>query len=341
MRLPVATRDLVLRITGGSGILAPLPMTDPSSVAAHQYRLLTRGDFDGIVCATLLRERGLVGPVTFVEPRAMQHGRVAVDADTITANLPYVPGCHLAFDHHASELLRGAGADGRLVNDAKAPSAARVIYEHFGGRDGFPNIPDALLRAVDQADSARFTTEEILNPTGYSLVNFVLDGRTGLQRFRDFRTSDERLREELVDAFRTLPADEILRLPDVSDRVRVYFEQEPYFRRQLREVAEVHEPVVVLDLRAVDKIYAGNRFMVYAFYPEASVSLHCLPGDDADSVLFAIGRSIINRTARVDAGALCLEYGGGGHQAAGTCVVDRADADRVKQELIGRLRRLA
>lgn len=312
----------------------------PISVAAPQYRLLTRGDFDGIVCAALLRECGLVGDVTFVEPRAMQQGRVAVDARTITANLPFVPGCHIAFDHHGSESLRAAGGGaGQFVNDPKAPSAARVIFEFQGGASAFPNIPESLMRAVDQADSARFTTEEILNPTGYALINFVLDARTGLPRFRDFRTSNARLREMLVDAFRTQPAEEILRQPDVSDRVRVYFEQEPYFRRQLRQAAEVREPIVILDLRHVETIYAGNRFMVYAFYPEASLSLHCLPGDDADTVLFAIGKSIVNRTARVDVGALCLEYGGGGHASAGTFVVDRADADRVRKELIAKLLR--
>lgn len=303
-----------------------------------QYRLLTRGDFDGVVSAALLMEKGLVDEVVFVDPREMQHREVAVTARDITANLPFVPGCHLAFDHHSSEALRSKDAEeARFVNDPSAPSAAHVIYEYYGGANDFPNIRTELMTAVNRADSARFTQEEVLNPTGYVLLNFLLDGRTGLGRFRDFRVSTVELLRLMVDACRQYSAAELLLLPDVSERVRVYFEQEEYFKQQIRSHAQMFGHLAVLDLRNQERIYAGNRFMVYALYPEANVSMHCLHDDQRAATMFAIGRSILNRTSRVNVGELCLRYGGGGHDAAGTCQVPDAQAEVVKAELIAHL----
>ena len=304
----------------------------------NSFRLLTRGDFDGVVCAALLKERGLVDEVVFVDPRPMQHREVAVTARDITANLPYVPGCHLAFDHHSSEALRaGDSAAAQFINHPSAPSAAQVIYEYYGGAAAFPNIANELMTAVNRADSGRFTQEEIMNPTGYVLINFLLDGRTGLGRFRDFRISTVELLKLMADECRLRGPDALLLLPDISERVRVYFEQEEYFKQQIRQHAELRGRLVVLDLRTVERVFAGNRFMLYALYPEASVSLHCLRGPDQGATLFAIGRSIINRIATVNVGELCLAYGGGGHDGAGTCQVSEADVERVKAELTARL----
>ena len=305
-----------------------------------QYRLLTRGDFDGVVCAALLKERGLVDEIVFVDPRQMQHREVSVTERDITANLPFVPGCHLAFDHHSSETIRAHdAAAARFVNNPVAPSAAQVIYEYYGGARAFPNIRAELITAVNRADSARFSHEEIMNPSGYVLINFLLDGRTGLGRFRDFRISTVELLRLMVDACREHTADELLLLPHISERVRVYFEQEEYFKQQIRRIADLQGKLVVLDLRNEERIYAGNRFMVYALYPEASVSMHCLREPEKSATLFAIGRSIVNRTCTVNVGELCLAYEGGGHNAAGTCQVADGDADRVKRELITRLRK--
>ena len=305
----------------------------------RQFRLLTRGDFDGVVCAALLKEQGLVDTVEFVDPRQMQHREVAVTDGDITANLPFVPGCHLAFDHHSSEVLRaGDTANANFVNDPAAPSAAQVIYQYYGGAAVFPNIPPALMVAVNRADSARFSQEEVMNPTGYVLINFLLDGRTGLGRFRDFRISTVELLRLMVDACRELGPEQLLLLPDISERVRVYFEQEEYFKQQIRRYADIFGRLVVIDLRDQARVYAGNRFMVYALYPEVSVSMHCLAVPDKNATLFALGRSIINRTSAVNLGELCLRYGGGGHDAAGTCQIDAASAGGVKAELIARLR---
>ena len=303
-----------------------------------QYRLLTRGDFDGIVCAALLREQGLVQDVTFVHPQDMQSGQIAVDDGVVTANLPYVPGCHLAFDHHSSELLRiGSKLPANLINDPEAASCSRVIYDHYGGAEAFPNIPTALLRAVDKADAAHFTEMEILDPYDWTLVNFVLDARTGLGRFREFRISNEAMLMKMIDLVRTRSGEDILLDRDVSERVRLYFEHEELFRQQLRRCSRQHGDVLVIDLRRDDPIFAGNRFMPFALFPTARVSIHCLRGLEKRTV-FAIGRSILDRSSPVHIGNLCLEYGGGGHAAAGTCQVPNEKADAVLVELIEALR---
>jgi nanoRNase/pAp phosphatase (c-di-AMP/oligoRNAs hydrolase) len=301
-------------------------------------RLITRGDFDGIVCAALLREQGLVDDVAFAHPKDMQAGRIPVDDGTITANLPWQPGAHLVFDHHASELRRtdAVATDASYVNDPEAPSAARVIWNHFGGAGAFPDIDEGLLEAVDRADAARYSVEEITDPTDWTLIGFVLDARTGLGRFRDFRTDNETLLHRMIDLVRHQPAEAILMDRDVSERVRLYVEHAAYQRAQLERCGRVEGDVVVLDLRAEDPIYAGNRFAVYALYPEARVSVHCLRGLPGTTV-FAIGKSIVDRSSPVDVGALCLEFGGGGHVAAGTCQVPDAEADDTLAALLARL----
>ncbi|MCC5888153.1 MAG: exopolyphosphatase [Gammaproteobacteria bacterium] len=305
---------------------------------AVQYRLLTRGDFDGIVCAALLREQGLVQDVAFVHPQDMQAGRIAVDDGVVTANLPYVAGCHLAFDHHSSELLRmGKDHPDNLINDPEAASCARVIYDHFGGAAAFPNIPATLLLAVDKADSAQYSEMEILDPYDWTLVNFVLDARTGLGRFREFRISNEAMLMKMIDLVRSRSGEEILLDRDVSERVRLYFEHEELFRQQLRRCSREHGDVLLIDLRREDPIFAGNRFMSFALFPKARASIHCLRGPEGRTV-FAIGRSILDRSSPVHIGNLCLQYGGGGHAAAGTCQVPTEKAEEVLAELIGALR---
>lgn len=291
-------------------------------------RLITRGDFDGIVCAALLRHRGVIDRVEFAHPKDMQDGLVAVDDSVVTANLPWVPGVHQAFDHHSSEIERtGTAAGEGYVNVPDAPSAARVIYDHYGGVEGFPGVDQAVLEAVDRADSAAFSREEVLDPTGWALINFVLDARTGLGRFRDFRIDNSELLRRMVDEVLVRPAEELLLDHDVSERVRVYFEHEAYFRRQLEHCTRLERDVAIVDLRDQDPIYAGNRFMVYALFPQARISVHCLRGAQGNSV-FAIGKSILDRSSPVDVGSVCLAHGGGGHRGAGTCQVpsDRADA---------------
>jgi nanoRNase/pAp phosphatase (c-di-AMP/oligoRNAs hydrolase) len=308
-----------------------------------QFRLVTRSDFDGLVCGVLLKELDLINEITFVHPKDMQDGKIAISERDITTNLPYVAGCHLAFDHHSSEMHR----TGRQYPDYQWPknhvidpdafSAARVVYRYFGGQPRFPRISDDIMSAVDKADAAQFTRDEILDPAGWAFLSFLMDSRTGLGRFREFRISNYDLMMKLIDYCRDHSVDEILALPDVNERVALYLEHAPQFRDQLLRCARVHGDLVVLDLRDEEVIYAGNRFMIYALLPQCRVSMHVLWGVKRQNTVFAIGKSIIERTSPVDVGALCLTYGGGGHQAAGTCQIDNARAADTMAELIGKL----
>ncbi|GMU42609.1 MAG: exopolyphosphatase [Xanthomonadales bacterium] len=300
-----------------------------------RYRLVTRSDFDGLVCAVLLKQRGIIDDIAFVHPKDMQDGKVPIGPGDITTNLPYVAGCHLAFDHHASETLRlREERPANLVIDADAPSAARVVWRHYGGSEAFPLISDEMMDAVDRADSAQYSIDDILNPSGWVLLNYLMDARTGLGRFREFRVSNYQLMMELIDYCATHSIDEILALPDVKERSDLYFAHQQPAQEQIRRCARVHDNLVVLDLRDEDLIFATNRFTVYALFPQCNISVHVLWGLRRQNTAFAIGKSIIDRSSKTDVGALCLKYGGGGHHAAGTCQVDLGATALVLDELI-------
>ena len=302
------------------------------------FRLVTRSDFDGLVCGVLLKELNLIEEITFVHPKDMQDGKIAISDRDITTNLPYMPSCHLAFDHHSSEVARSGNlAPNNYVMDADALSAARVVYRYFGGQPRFPQISEDLLSAVDKADSARFTIDEILRPDGWALLNFLMDPRTGLGRFRQFRVSNYELMMKLIECCRNHTAEQTLALPDVMERVDLYRQHESLFRQQILRCAHVHGDLVILDLRNEDVIYAGNRFMIYALFPDCRLSMHVLWGVKQQNTVFALGKSILDRSSPVDIGALCLAYGGGGHAAAGTCQIDNARAADVMAELIDKL----
>ncbi len=299
------------------------------------YRLVTRSDFDGLVCAVLLRKLDQIDDILFVHPKDVQDGVVPITDRDILTNLPYAPAAHLVFDHHHSEAERvGAGRNNHVL-DADAPSAARVVYDHYGGRQTFPDVSEDLMAAVDQADSAQYELDDILEPRGWALLNFLMDSRTGLGRFRNFRVSNYELMMELIDhCIDHQDVDDILAIPDVAERVDLYMDQQPRFIEQLHRVSSVHGDVVVVDLRDEDVIHAGNRFMIYALYPEARVSIHVIWGRERQNTVFAVGKSILDRTSPVDIGSTMLGYGGGGHVAAGTCQVAHEDADSVQSELI-------
>jgi nanoRNase/pAp phosphatase (c-di-AMP/oligoRNAs hydrolase) len=302
------------------------------------FRLLTRSDMDGLVCAVLLKELGLLGEIVFHHPKDVQDGKVAVTERDILTNLPYVPGCGLCFDHHASEALRNSGkpTPGYIL-EPDAKSAARVVYNHYGGKARFPRISDEMMEAVDKADSAGFDRQDVLEPRGWELLSFLMDARTGLGRFRDFRVSNYQLMMMLIDCCRDLSIEEILALPDVKERVDLFFAQHALFREQLARVAEVHGNLVVLDLRQEATIYAGNRFVVYAMFPQCDLSMHVMWGRERQNTVYTVGKSIFDRGNPVDVGTLMLEHGGGGHHAAGTCQGPNETADATKQALIARL----
>tara|TARA_R110000772_G_scaffold41808_1_gene97465 strand:- start:41400 stop:42329 length:930 start_codon:yes stop_codon:yes gene_type:complete len=301
---------------------------------SDKFRLITRSDFDGLVCAVLLKELDMIDDIKFVHPKDMQDGTILVSERDISTNLPYVPGIHLAFDHHLSETLRMEDKPENHIIDPDAPSAARVVYDYYGGKVAFPNVADDMMAAVDKGDAAQFNKDEVLNPQGWDLMNFLMDARTGLGRFREFRVSNYQLMMDLIDYCRGHSIAQILDLADVKERVELYNEHREKQIDQIKRCSTVHGNLVVLDLREEETIFAGNRFMIYALYPDTNISIHVMWGMQKMNTVFATGKSILNRTSNTNIGELMLKYGGGGHLNAGTCQVENEDAERILGELI-------
>ncbi len=302
-----------------------------------KYRLVTRSDFDGLVCAVLLKHLDMLGDILFVHPKDMQDGKIEIGPNDITTNLPYVAGAYLAFDHHLSETIRNTGERTNHIIDPNAPSAARVVYDYFGGISKFPAAWDEMMIAVNKADAAQFSREEVLHPKDWVLLNYLMDSRTGLGRFRDFRISNYNLMMDLIDYCRNHDIEQIMQLPDVKERSELYFSHEEKFKDQLTRCTTLHGNLAVLDLRKEETIYAGNRFMIYAMFPDTNISIHVLWGVKQQNTVFATGKSIINRSSKTNIGELMLEYGGGGHQNAGTCQIDNDKAEEVLKTLIARI----
>ncbi|MGB2738978.1 MAG: exopolyphosphatase [Cognaticolwellia sp.] len=298
-----------------------------------KYRLVTRSDFDGLVCAILLKHINLVNDIIFVHPKDMQDGIIDVGANDISTNLPYVDGVHIAFDHHHSETIRNEKRDNHVI-DPDAPSAARVVYDYYGGTETFPASWKDMMDAVDKGDSAQFNMDEVLHAKRWELLNFIMDSRTGLGRFRDFRISNYELMMDLIDFGKDHNIDELLALPDVKERTDLYFEHEEKFKEQIKRCATVHGNLIVLDLREEDIIYSGNRFVIYALFPQCNISIHIMWGLKKQNTVFATGKSIFDRSSKTNVGELMLKYNGGGHNAAGTCQVPHQQHDTCLAELI-------
>ena len=306
----------------------------------EKKRLVTRSDFDGLVCAMILRELDIIDDIKFVHPKDVQDGIIELSKNDITTNLPYDPRVSLAFDHHESEIDRLRSIEtggGELYIDPDARSAARVVFNYYGGREKLPGITDELMDAVDKGDSADFTVDEILDPKGWVLLHYLMDPRTGLGRIRHFRISNYQLMMQLIGFCMDHTIDEILELPDVKERVDLYFAETEMFKEQLRNLAQIHDKVIVLDLRNEEIIHAGNRFMIYAMYPECQISVHVAWGFKKQNTAVMIGKSIVNKASQVDIGELCLKYGGGGHHNAGTCQLDNDKVDAALPDIIAAL----
>jgi nanoRNase/pAp phosphatase (c-di-AMP/oligoRNAs hydrolase) len=291
---------------------------------------------DGLVSAVLLKELEIINSIKFVHPKDMQDGRIEITENDITTNLPYSPKAYLVFDHHESESVRNKQADNYII-DTKAPSAARIVYEYYGGKSAFPRITNEMMEAVDKADSARFSMEDVLNPKGWVLLSFLMDSRTGLGRFREFRIANYELMMNLINFCITHSIDEILALSDVKERVDLYRKYENDFKLQIKRNSKIYKNLVVLDLRNEEVIYPGNRFMIYALYPQTNISIHHIWGFRQQNQVFATGKSIFNRTSKTNIGNLMLKYGGGGHANAGTCQIDNNQAEDVLGELISQI----
>ncbi len=305
-------------------------------------RLITRSDFDGLACAALLEEHGVIDDYLFVHPKDMQDGKVQVSANDLLANVPFVPGCGLWFDHHSSEEERLAKNERIVFKGAsyRAPSCARVIYDHFGGAPTFAKFDaNGLMEAVDKSDSGSLTEEEIKHPKGWILLSFVMDPRTGLGRFKDYRISNHALMKDMIGYCRTLTIDEILAVPDVQERVKRYFEQEKAYQAMLQANSREDGNVLVIDLRGVGEILSGNRFIEYALWPQQNVSLRVLWGREKQNVVLTVGHSILDRSCLSDVGSLMLKYGGGGHRQVGTCQVETGKAEQAIAEVVAELKK--
>ncbi|MDR1925008.1 MAG: exopolyphosphatase [Planctomycetaceae bacterium] len=299
-------------------------------------RLVTRSDFDGLACGMLLKEEKLIDDVKFVHPKDLQDGLFIATANDILCNVPYIHGCGMWFDHHSSEEERVGWTHSVRGLSKKAPSCAGIVYEHLGGAKRFPQFKQ-LIEAVDKVDSGQLTIEDIQNPSGWVLIGFLSDPRTGLGRFRQFRISNYDLMLEFINHLRNSKLEDILAHPDVKERIDLYWEQTELFVDMVKKHSRTVKNVLVTDLRDVDPIYTSNRFTVYSLFPEQNVSLWITDGRAKQNVAIACGYSVLNRTCIADVGHLMLQYGGGGHHQVGTCQVPYNDANRIIDEIVNAL----
>jgi nanoRNase/pAp phosphatase (c-di-AMP/oligoRNAs hydrolase) len=297
--------------------------------------LVTRSDFDGLACATILKDLGLINTWTFVHPKDLQDGIVKVTENDILTNVPYVPGCGMWFDHHSSEKERLKDMDYKGESRMEK-STARIVYEYYGGKEKMPHFEE-MITAVDAVDSGDISSEDIVNPKGWVLLGFMMDPRTGLGRFREFRKSNYTLMEKLIEMCRIQKIEEILEDFDIKERISKYEEQNSLFKTMLLENSKLYKNLIITDLRGAETIYAGNRFLIYALYPEQNISAWVVDGRNKQNVVIAMGHSILLRTSQTDVGSLLLNYGGGGHRQVGTCQVPYDEYDIIIEELIEKI----
>ncbi len=303
-------------------------------------KLITRSDFDGLACAALLKHAGIIDHWEFAHPKDLQDGLVEVGPNDCLANVPYVPGCGLWFDHHSSEHER-ASLEGKFKGESRlAPSCARIIYEYYGGAQKFPDLED-MMNAVDKVDSANLTIEEIQDPQGWILLGFLMDPRTGLGRWREFTIPNYLLMERLIDCCLTMHIEEIIALPDIHERVEIYWDQQDKFVEMIKKHTRVEGNVIISDLRNIDPIYTGNRFLIYSLYPEQNISAWIVSGRGGEGCSCAVGYSILNKTSEINVGSLMLKYGGGGHKAVGTCQFSQDNMEEELPKLLDELLELA
>jgi nanoRNase/pAp phosphatase (c-di-AMP/oligoRNAs hydrolase) len=295
-------------------------------------RLFTRSDFDGLACGALLSYLGLIDDWKFVHPKDIQDGLVDATDNDILANIPYVPGCKLWFDHHSSESERLGNSVYFEGVSKQAPSCARVVYDYYGGDSKLGKFAE-MIHFVDKVDSGNLSSDEVLDPKGWVLLGFIMDPRTGLGRFRNFTISNYDLMMSLSKACAEKSIYEILEMPDVKERLDFYNQQKELFVEMIKTHTKTNGNAILVDLRNVDTIYAGNRFIIYTLYKEQNISVWIVDGRNKSNVAITVGHSIINRTSKVDVGSMLLSYGGGGHKQVGTCQVSYEDAEKVISEI--------
>jgi hypothetical protein len=301
-------------------------------------RLITRSDFDGLVCAVLLRNVEEIDSVEFVHPKDVQDGKIAVGRKDILTNLPFVPGVGLWFDHHSSEIVRNEDTASYRGRFEIAPSAARVVFNHYGSARLRQYA--SLLESVDKSDSAQLSFGDVTHPSGWMLLSFVMDPRTGLAYHHGYAISNRELMTKMIALIAANPdsPETVLADPDVKQRVDRYFSQVTEFEALQRAHSRVEGNVIITDLRGVADTPAGNRFLIYTMFPQANIQVRIFDGRKGEFVVCAVGHSIFNRTSRTDIGQLMTRYGGGGHRGAGTCQLPLADAEAKIAEILAKIK---
>lgn len=299
-------------------------------------RLVTRDDFDGICCAALLRELGVVDEIHYATPNDIQAGKVPITQNDVLANVPFIEGCGLWFDHHMSEAERLKIEGNYKGLSTKSPSAARVIYDFYEGPQRL-NRFNEMMKYVDIVDSASFGEDDVLNPQGWILLGFLCDPRSGLDRVSGFSISNEQFVQDIVEHIRNHNIHEILNLPDIMERTEMYFQMHSFCKDFLMTYSRVDGPVVITDTRGFEEIPPGNRFLIYSLFPKASISIAIIEEDDG-SVTFSVGHSVMNRTSKVNVGSMLLRHGGGGHARVGSCQVPGNKANEVLKLLIAEIK---
>ncbi len=267
----------------------------------------------------------------------MQDNKIAVNENDILANVPFVNGCGLWFDHHSSERERLQLDDKFKGASKSAPSAAQVVYDYYKQdkvyADKLRKFKE-LIQIAGKADSAKFTKEDILRPKGWIMLAFIADPRTGLGYKRSFTISNFELMKKLPQLLRTKKVAEILSLSDFQERVKLYHEENKKYEQLITQSARTEGDAIVIDLRNCEAIPVGNRFLEYVLYPEQNISIRIVDGKNKEFAMISVGHSIINPTSSIDVGVLTLNYGGGGHKRVGTCQVAYEDVDRVVGEML-------
>lgn len=301
----------------------------------NPYRLVTRNDMNGLASAALLYYLNVIDNVAFAHPRDIESGKFKLTERDITANLPYFTSVHLAFQHRINQPGQLEIQHTNLVINSDVDSTARVIYDYYGGREKFPSLLQTVVAAADKSNSAMYTIEDVLQPKEWDLLSFTLDPQTGLGRFKDFKMSTDELVKGLAKLCVYSTIEEILAKHDVAERVELYLEQESSYDEQIKRCATVIQKVLVVDLREETRIYAGNRFRVYALYPSTNISMQVYwSSDEHKTILISVGKSVFDRSSKVDVGMVMKQFGGGGHVNAGSVQVDLSEYISVRDGLI-------
>lgn len=288
-------------------------------------RIVTRPDFDGIVCAVLLLEaEEIESRILWVEPSEIQKGVVDITEGDIMANLPYDNRCSIWFDHHVSNAMTVNFKGAFKI----APSAAGIIYEYYLKQGKIKNNFDELVKETDIIDAADLTEDQVLHPERYPylLLSMTVNNRDD---------SDPPYWNRLVQMLRKHSIEEIIDNPEVKERCEKVILENQRFEGILKQYTVVDGNISISDFRSLDRSPSGNRFLTYSLFPQTIASIKIrYDNDDKDTVIISIGRSIFNKGSLVNIGELLARYGGGGHAGAGGCSMDKRDADNNIKEII-------